>query len=120
MDDLLKCSTCPETDHEGQFCRCESRNIRISKQNRIDGKSEWNDIGKFFKNDNINKPKHYQGNGMEAIDVIESFELDFNLGNAIKYILRAGKKDDKNQDLKKACYYIERAILKEEKGKKNG
>ncbi len=63
--------------------------------------------------DNVNHPEHYQAeNGMEAIDVIEAFDLNFNLGNAIKYILRAGHKDDEGQDLKKAMWYLKREINK--------
>ena len=46
----------------------------------------------------------------EAIDVIEDWNLNFNLGNAVKYISRAGHKDDIVQDLKKAMWYIEREI----------
>ena len=41
---------------------------------------------------NVDHPAHYQGNGIEVIDVIESFDLSFRLGNAVKYILRAGRK----------------------------
>jgi hypothetical protein len=60
----------------------------------------------------INHPSHYGGenNEYEAIKVIEAWELDFCLGNAVKYISRAGKKDDFVQDLKKAQWYIERKI----------
>lgn len=58
--------------------------------------------------DAVNNPKHYQGKSLESIDVIEDFGLGFHLGNAIKYILRAGKKGDKIQDLKKAIWYLER------------
>lgn len=56
----------------------------------------------------VNHPKHYQGNGIEVIDVIESFSLNFNLGNSIKYILRADKKGSRSEDLKKAIWYLER------------
>jgi len=59
----------------------------------------------------VENPPHYQSKtGLEVIDVIEAFELDFMLGNAIKYILRAGKKGDRTMDLKKALWYIERSI----------
>lgn len=60
----------------------------------------------------INHPKHYQGKGgIEAIDVIEAFKLGFNLGNTVKYILRAGHKDDSRfQDLNKALWYLKREI----------
>lgn len=57
----------------------------------------------------IDHPPHYQGNKYEVIDIIEDFKLDFHLGNAIKYILRAGKKDNKLDDLNKAIWYLERA-----------
>lgn len=67
----------------------------------------------MVKNDPIN-PDHYKGkNGLESIQVIEAFGLNFALGNATKYILRAGKKENKLQDLKKAMWYIEREIMNE-------
>lgn len=56
----------------------------------------------------VNHPSHYQGKRFESIDVIEDFDLGFHLGNSIKYILRAGKKGNKIQDLKKAIWYLER------------
>lgn len=62
--------------------------------------------------DNINSPRHYQGNGIEVIDIIESFELNFNLGNTIKYVLRAGKKGNKKEDLEKAVWYLNRELEK--------
>lgn len=58
----------------------------------------------------VNHPKHYQGNGLEAIEVIEAFNLNFNLGNAVKYILRCGKKDNDLQELNKAIWYLEREL----------
>lgn len=61
--------------------------------------------------DAVNHPSHYKGaDGMEAIDVIECFGLGFCLGNAVKYILRCGRKGDGVEDLKKAVWYIEREI----------
>jgi hypothetical protein len=62
----------------------------------------------------VNHPDHYQGNKFEVIDVIEDYELGFSLGNAVKYILRAGKKDARKQDLKKAIWYIQREIDRED------
>lgn len=61
----------------------------------------------------INHPEHYGGDTTyEAIKVIEAWRLDFCLGNAVKYIARAGKKPDADwlEDLKKAQWYLERAI----------
>ena len=62
--------------------------------------------------DKVNSPSYYRGNGIEAIDVIEAFELRFNLGNAIKYILRADHKANKQEDLEKAKWYLNREIEK--------
>ena len=62
--------------------------------------------------DLVNNPPHYQRGGLEAIDVIEAFELDYHTGNAVKYLLRAGYKDDLIQDLQKAVWYLQRRIEK--------
>ena len=65
--------------------------------------------------DLINHPPHYIAkSGLEAIEVIEAFELSYCLGNAVKYILRAGRKESRLDDLKKAAWYIAREIAKEE------
>ena len=58
----------------------------------------------------INHPSHYNMGKYEAIDVIEDWGLNFQLGNTIKYISRAGYKDDIIQDLKKARWYLDREI----------
>jgi len=67
----------------------------------------------------VNHPNHYGGedNVYEAIKVIDAWGLDndFYLGNAVKYLSRAGKKDDTVQDLKKAIWYIEKKIEKLQK-----
>ena len=67
----------------------------------------------------VNHPSHYGGaeNVYEAIKVIEAWDLDFHLGNTVKYISRAGKKgtDKELQDLKKAMFYLERKITNLEK-----
>ena len=64
----------------------------------------------------VNHPNHYGGkdNVYEAIKVIDAWDLDkdFYLGNAVKYLSRAGKKDNVVQDLKKAIWYIEKKIEK--------
>ncbi len=49
---------------------------------------------------------------MEVIDVIEAFDLGFCLGNSIKYILRAGKKENRHADLLKAIWYLQRELDK--------
>lgn len=61
--------------------------------------------------DTVNHPDHYTAGGIEAIDVIEAYGLDFHLGNAVKYILRAGRKTDSPvEDLEKAIWYINRFL----------
>ena len=62
--------------------------------------------------DNVNHPTHYTIGQIEVIDFIEDKELGFHLGNAVKYISRAGRKDaDKTvEDLRKAVWYINRQI----------
>ena len=63
-------------------------------------------------NDPVNHPAHYTTGKIEVIDYIEDQKLPYHLGNAVKYISRAGKKDkDKTvEDLKKAVWYIQRYI----------
>lgn len=68
------------------------------------------------KKEMINHPSHYNQGKFEAIDVIEDWKLNFNLGNTVKYISRAGHKDDIIQDLKKSLWYLQREINRLEKG----
>ena len=67
----------------------------------------------------VKNPEHYGGatNIYEAIKVIEAWDLGFHLGNTVKYISRAGKKesDKELQDLKKAAWYLQRRIENLEK-----
>ena len=58
----------------------------------------------------VNHPAHYNVGGIEVIDAIEAWQLGFSLGSAVKYIARAGHKDDAIQDLRKAAWYIGREI----------
>jgi len=63
--------------------------------------------------DLVNHPSHYKTGGIETIDFIEAKELGYHLGNVIKYVSRAGRKNnDYLQDLKKAQWYLNRAISK--------
>ncbi len=63
------------------------------------------------KSDSVNHPSYYQGK-IEVIDFIEDKHLGFNLGNCVKYISRAGKKNPEKllEDLKKARWYLDREI----------
>ena len=54
---------------------------------------------------------HYQtGKDYDIIDVCKDYALNFNKGNILKYVARAGKKDDELQDLRKALDYLQREI----------
>jgi hypothetical protein len=66
--------------------------------------------------DPVNHPSHYKDGGIETIDYIEAKGLGYHLGNAVKYISRAGKKGTNQglEDLKKAQWYLARAIEKNE------
>ncbi len=68
--------------------------------------------------DPVDHPDHYGGadNPYETIKVIEAWELNFHLGNAVKYISRAGQKDPTKmiEDLKKARWYVDRQIQQAE------
>ena len=63
--------------------------------------------------DLINHPPHYTKFPVEVIEITE--HLDFCRGNAVKYLCRAGLKGDELEDLRKAQWYVSRAILKLER-----
>lgn len=74
-----------------------------------------------MKKEAVNHPSHYGGekNPYEAIKVIEAWDLNFSLGNVLKYMRRAGKKSDSIlEDLKKAAWYINREIKRIEDASK--
>ncbi len=62
--------------------------------------------------DIVNHPPHYKAGGIETIDFIEAKDLNYRLGNVVKYVSRAGKKlnSDPIEDLEKALWYLQREI----------
>ena len=68
----------------------------------------------FDEIDMVNHPQHYQ-HGIEPIEFIESHNLNFNLGNVIKYVSRAPFKGTELEDLQKAKWYLEREINRHDK-----
>lgn len=62
----------------------------------------------------VNHPDHHKGGGIEAILVIEAWGLGFCLGNAVKYICRAGRKEGQEglSDLRKAAWYLNREVAR--------
>ncbi len=69
-------------------------------------------------NDNVNHPKHYteHPSGVECIEITE--HMNFCVGNAIKYLWRAGLKGEQIEDLRKARWYIDREIARILNGEK--
>jgi len=71
---------------------------------------------KWVRDDTVNHPPHYRAGGIETIDFIEAKDFNYRLGNVVKYVSRAGKKDtDPLEDLKKAAWYLEREISARER-----
>jgi hypothetical protein len=62
------------------------------------------------ESDPVNHPAHYKVGGIETIDFIEAKRLNYNMGNAVKYITRADHKGSRKQDLEKAIWYLKREI----------
>lgn len=58
----------------------------------------------------VNHPKHYNTGNIEVIDAIEDWNLDFHEGNAIKYIARAKNKNNYDEDIEKAIWYLQRIL----------
>lgn len=82
-------------------------------QTRFTETSEEKLRAKASENSLVNRPPHYtQYRGLEVIDLVE--QMNFNRGNAVKYICRAGYKDPNREveDLQKARWYIEREIAR--------
>jgi len=83
-------------------------------------------VEKFYNFMDEIVPNHYQPvknesiNNIDNIDVIDfckMYDLNFNRGNIVKYVCRAGKKDDEIQDLRKALDYLKRELKHLENGK---
>ena len=71
----------------------------------------WNASFGVGNPDPVNSPAHYTAGGIETIDFIEAKQLNYHLGNCVKYLSRAGlKTEDTLEDLKKAAWYLNREI----------
>ena len=101
LEECLDISNSPESDLDKAL---ELIGVKI--------KSESKAKKTLIENDPVNHPSHYTDGKIEVIDFIEDKKLGFCLGNAVKYIARAGKKDPTKEieDLKKAKWYVERRI----------
>jgi hypothetical protein len=73
------------------------------------------EVGIETHKETVDHPAHYCFGNYEVIEVIEDWKLGYHLGNAVKYIARCERKGKKIEDLKKAIWYLQREINKEEK-----
>lgn len=106
------CSNCPlDTPefHCGRGFSFESDNHPVSND---EVKKAYGVVLMDDKNDSVNHPSHYNKGKIEVADFIADQKLNFDRGNAVKYVCRAGSKDpDKEiQDLEKAIWYINHEI----------
>ena len=58
----------------------------------------------------VHHPAHYNAGSIEVIDAIEAWNLGFNLGNVVKYVVRADHKGNAVEDLRKALWYLQREL----------
>ena len=100
----LICEECPFENIHGS-CQELTPNENIIRANKYLNKNN-----EPIPTDNVNNPSHYNVGTIEVITVIEDWKLNFNLGNAIKYIGRCEYQNNKIEDIKKAIWYLEREL----------
>jgi len=104
MSSTLKCDTCSNTllistaDGSTVCAVC-------NKVSYVGGRTQYVE--------EVSSPAHYNQGKVEVIDAIESWGLDFCLGNVVKYVARAEHKGERAKDLKKALWYLERVVRKQ-------
>lgn len=114
--DDMNCNDCVLKNNNKKYGYCYSEPLKEEIVNENYEIVFGNKVEK--SNDPVNRPSHYTDGKIEVIDFIEDKKLGFCLGNAIKYIARAGKKDPTKEveDLNKAKWYVERRIKELEEG----
>ena len=108
------CDLCPLRDTDDCPTDCDGYEIAWSAIQKY--LEKHSDISlKPTQTDSVNHPAHYNRGKIEVADFIYDQQLNFNRGNAIKYICRAGFKGDMVEDLEKAIWYLnhELKMLKE-------
>lgn len=120
------CCDCKYRFDQGTMARLKAKDCFKPKEKKhsLNCTISAKECNKAFKNedygyeeisndeiDMVNHPQHYQ-HGIEPIEFTESHNLNFNLGNVIKYVSRASFKGTEAEDLKKALWYLEREINK--------
>ena len=104
----IECIECPFINLNGS-CQALTPTQNIERANKY-----LNKKNETSPTDNVNNPSHYNVGTIEVITVIEDWKLNFNLGNAIKYIGRCEHKNNKKEDIKKAIWYLERELKNNE------
>jgi len=116
-----------KTRENSEFVKKVYEKVGYTKPSKIlEAVEETNkEVGKLFSeayekykdDDTVNHPPHYRAGGIETIDFIEAKDLNYRLGNVVKYVSRAGKKvnSDPLEDLKKAQFYLTREIAVRER-----
>lgn len=98
------CCDCKYRFDPGTMARLKAKDCFKPKEEKADDEIDM-----------VNHPPHYVGHGIEPIEFIESHNLNFCLGSAVKYIARAPYKGTELEDLKKAKWFLEREIKKHDK-----
>lgn len=98
------CCECKHRFEPGTMARLKAKDCFKPKEEKVDDEIDM-----------VNHPPHYVGHGIEPIEFIESHNLNFCLGSAVKYIARAPYKGTELEDLKKAKWFLEREIKKHER-----
>ncbi len=112
-DQYIDCKDCPITESGSTICEEKSfdsfTEVELDKVIAILSRSTY----KPFQ-DPVNRPAHYTDGNIEVIDFIDDKKLGFCLGNVVKYVARAGKKnsDKEIEDLEKAEWYLKHYIEK--------
>ena len=132
FDLALDCCECQYDDEcDGMGVDCNGAFIKYLEQDIEVNESDLKDVGaepidtnmeeEVVENDPVNHPLHYTDTKIEVMDYIEDKGFNFALGNAVKYISRAGRKDKNKtiEDLEKSRWYLNREIerLKKLQGK---
>lgn len=113
------CSICGFNNKKGNMKKPEwcISNINCSRWEYIQNyklKCVQEKCNSFIDKELVAHPDHYGGkdNFFEVIKIIDHYKLNFNLGNVLKYILRAGKKDNMDEitDFEKALFYLNREL----------
>jgi len=130
LEDLEKETVLYDSSNDDELMFHKVEGIWVDRKgervSRITVLNRWNGIEGSIqeidpKTEMVDHPSHYGGadNVYEVIKIIEHFGLDFHIGNLVKYVLRAGKKDAELQELKKARWYLDRKIQNLENNNKN-